>query len=88
MAQHLFLVTLFDGGYYEKQLIFIVLTIPLIFIVLSVDGKFYEKYANYIWNILLTLAGLLFENDCRTALLVCIGSLPYNHLNLRKQQHH
>lgn len=44
---------------YEKQLIFIVLTIPLIFIILSVDGKFYEKYATIIFGIsLLTLAGL------------------------------
>ncbi|MBC7748922.1 MAG: rod shape-determining protein RodA, partial [Methylotenera sp.] len=44
---------------YEKQLIFIVLTIPLIFVVLSVDGKFYEKYASIIFGIsLLTLAGL------------------------------
>jgi rod shape determining protein RodA len=32
----------------KKQLIFIVLTIPLIFIVLSVDGKFYEKYYLYL----------------------------------------
>ena len=44
---------------YQKQLIFIALTIPLIFIVLSVDGKFYEKYATIIFGIsLLTLAGL------------------------------
>ncbi|RYJ53606.1 rod shape-determining protein RodA [Flavobacterium petrolei] len=44
---------------YEKQLIFIILTIPLIFIVLSVDGKFYEKYATIIFGIsLLSLAGL------------------------------
>ena len=44
---------------YEKQLIFIVLTIPLIFIVLSVDGKFYEKYASIIFGIsLLSLVGL------------------------------
>ena len=44
---------------YEKQLIFIVLTIPLIFIILAVDGKFYEKYASIIFGIsLLTLAGL------------------------------
>jgi rod shape determining protein RodA len=35
----------------KKQLIFIVLTIPLIFIVLSVDGKFYEKYATIIFGI-------------------------------------
>jgi rod shape determining protein RodA len=44
---------------YEKQLIFIVLTIPLIFIILALDGKFYEKYATIIFGIsLLTLAGL------------------------------
>ncbi len=46
-------------GTYEKQLIFITLTIPLIFIVLSVDGKFYEKYATIIFGVsLLSLAGL------------------------------
>ncbi|MFV8322247.1 rod shape-determining protein RodA [Flavobacterium sp. LS2R12] len=44
---------------HEKQLIFIILTIPLIFTILSVDGKFYEKYASIIFGIsLLTLAGL------------------------------
>ncbi|MFV8373393.1 rod shape-determining protein RodA [Flavobacterium sp. LB2P74] len=44
---------------HEKQLIFIILTIPLIFIILSVDGKFYEKYASIIFGVsLLTLAGL------------------------------
>ena len=46
-------------GTYEKQLIFIALTIPLIFIILSVDGKFYEKYASIFFGIsLLSLAGL------------------------------
>jgi rod shape determining protein RodA len=46
-------------GTSEKQLIFIVLTIPLIFIILSVDGKFYEKYASIIFGVsLLSLAGL------------------------------
>ena len=44
---------------YEKQLIFIVLTITLIFVILSVYGKFYEKYASIIFGIsLLSLAGL------------------------------
>ena len=44
---------------YEKQLIFILLTIPLIFIVLSIDGKFYEKYASIIYGVsLLSLLGL------------------------------
>ena len=46
-------------GTYEKQLIFIACTIPLIFIVLFVDGKFYEKYASIIFIVsLLSLAGL------------------------------
>ncbi len=46
-------------GTSEKQFIFIALTIPLIFIVLFVDGKFYEKYASIIFGIsLLSLIGL------------------------------
>ena len=46
-------------GTAEKQFIFIILTIPLIFIVLYVDGKFYEKYASIIYGIaLLSLLGL------------------------------
>ena len=44
---------------YGKQFMFIILTIPLIFIVLSVDGKFYEKFSSVIYIIgLLSLAGL------------------------------
>jgi len=46
-------------GTSEKQFLFIALTIPLIFIVLFVDGKFYEKYASIIYGIsLLSLIGL------------------------------
>ncbi|KAF2507872.1 rod shape-determining protein RodA [Flavobacterium zhairuonense] len=46
-------------GTYQKQLIFIGCTIPLIFVVLFVDGKFYEKYASIIFVVsLLSLAGL------------------------------
>jgi rod shape determining protein RodA len=46
-------------GTYEKQLIFIACTIPLILVVLFVDGKFYEKYASIIFGVsLLSLAGL------------------------------
>jgi len=46
-------------GTYEKQLVFIALTIPLIFIIISIDGKFYEKYASIIFGIsLLSLVGL------------------------------
>ncbi|KAB1156751.1 rod shape-determining protein RodA [Flavobacterium luteum] len=45
--------------FYGKQLLSIVLTIPLIFMVLSVDGKFYEKYSTIIFGVaLLSLAGL------------------------------
>ena len=45
--------------FYGKQLLSIGLAIPLIFIVLSVDGKFYEKFAGVIYIIgLLSLAGL------------------------------
>lgn len=46
-------------GTADKQLIFIVFTIPLIFILLYVDGKFYEKYASIIYGVaLVSLAGL------------------------------
>jgi len=44
---------------YGKQFLFIVLSFPLIFVVLSVDGKFYEKFSSVIYVIgLLALAGL------------------------------
>ena len=44
---------------YGKQFMFILLTIPLIFIVLSVEGKFYEKFSSVIYVIgLFSLAGL------------------------------
>lgn len=46
-------------GTATKQFIFIVLTIPLVFIVLYVDGKLYEKYASIIYGIsLVSLLGL------------------------------
>ena len=46
-------------GTYEKQAIFIALSVPLIFILLYIDGKFYEKYASIIFVIsLLSLVGL------------------------------
>lgn len=44
---------------YGKQFLFILFSFPLIFIVLSVDAKFYEKYASILFGIsLLSLAGL------------------------------
>jgi rod shape determining protein RodA len=46
-------------GTFEKQAIFIALTVPLIFILLYIDGKFYEKYASIIFVIsLVSLLGL------------------------------
>ncbi|MBW4361975.1 rod shape-determining protein RodA [Flavobacterium taihuense] len=46
-------------GTYEKQAVFIALSVPLIFILLYIDGKFYEKYASIIFVIsLLSLVGL------------------------------
>jgi rod shape determining protein RodA len=46
-------------GTYEKQAVFIALTVPMIFILLYIDGKFYEKYASIIFVIsLISLAGL------------------------------
>ena len=37
---------------YGKQLLFIFLTIPLIFVLLSVDSKFYEKFSIIIFILL------------------------------------
>jgi rod shape determining protein RodA len=44
---------------YGKQFMFIILTIPLIFVMLSVEGKFFEKFSSVIYVFgLLSLAGL------------------------------
>jgi rod shape determining protein RodA len=44
---------------YGKQLLFIILTIPLIIIILSIDAKFFEKFSSVIFVVaLLSLAGL------------------------------
>jgi len=45
---------------YGKQILFILFTIPLIFIILAVDGKFYEKYASVIFVAALVLLAGLF----------------------------
>lgn len=52
--------SIFDLSHeYSKQLMFIALTVPLIFVILAVDGKFYEKFSSIIFAIsLLSLAGL------------------------------
>lgn len=48
-----------EDGTSDKQLLFILFAIPLIFIVLAVDGKFYEKYASIIFVVaLVSLLGL------------------------------
>lgn len=45
--------------FYGKQLMYIAFTIPLVFIILAVDGKFYEKFSVIIYAVgLLALAGL------------------------------
>jgi rod shape determining protein RodA len=41
-------------------MLFVLFTIPLIFVVLSVDGKFYEKYSSIIFGISLVLLAGLF----------------------------
>jgi rod shape determining protein RodA len=44
---------------YGKQFLFILFSIPMIFVVLSVDAKFYEKYSSIIFAVaLLSLMGL------------------------------
>lgn len=48
-----------EEGTSDKQLLFILFSIPLILIVLAVDGKFYEKYASIIFVVaLVSLLGL------------------------------
>jgi rod shape determining protein RodA len=44
---------------YGKQFLFILFSIPMIFVVLSIDAKFYEKYSSIIFAVaLISLAGL------------------------------
>ncbi len=52
--------SIFDlSQFYGKQLLTIALTIPLVFVVLSVDSKFYEKFSVVIYIIgLVAIAGL------------------------------
>ena len=45
---------------YGKQMLFIFFTIPMIFIILAVDGKFYEKYSSVIFGVSLVLLAGLF----------------------------
>lgn len=53
--------SLFDfSQIYGKQMLFIIFTIPLIFIILSVEGKFYEKYSSIIFGVALVLLAGLF----------------------------
>lgn len=52
--------TIFDlSQFYGKQLLYIALTIPLILVLLFVEGKFYEKYSSIIYTVsVLSIAGL------------------------------
>jgi rod shape determining protein RodA len=52
---------LFDSSqFYGKQLINIILAIPLIIVILSVDGKFYEKFSSIIYAATVLLVAGLF----------------------------
>jgi rod shape determining protein RodA len=44
---------------YQKQFLFILLTIPLIFIILAI-GKFYEKYASIIFVVFFVIISWTF----------------------------
>ncbi|OYU82159.1 MAG: rod shape-determining protein RodA [Flavobacterium sp. BFFFF1] len=46
--------------FYGKQLINIILSIPLIIVILSVDGKFYEKFSSIIYAVTVILVAGLF----------------------------
>ncbi len=52
--------SIFDmNEFFGKQLLFIILDIPLILVVLSLDAKFYEKFSIIIYGVgLLSIAGL------------------------------
>lgn len=52
--------SIFDTSeFFGKQLLFIILNIPLILIILSLDAKFYEKFSIFIYAFgLLSIAGL------------------------------
>ena len=52
--------SIFDTNeFFGKQLLFILLNIPLIFIILALDAKFYEKFSVFIYAIgVLSIAGL------------------------------
>jgi rod shape determining protein RodA len=52
--------SIFDfSQFYGKQLIFIIISVPLIFVLLTLDAKFYEKFSIIIFGVaLLAIAGL------------------------------
>lgn len=52
--------SIFDTNeFFGKQLLFIILNIPLIIIILALDAKFYEKFSIFIYSIgILSIAGL------------------------------
>jgi rod shape determining protein RodA len=45
---NIYFVLVIYRRYVPETVLFILLTIPLIFIILAIDGKFYEKYASII----------------------------------------
>ena len=75
---------------YAKQLMFIVFTIPLIFVILALDGKFYEKFASIIFVAsLLSIAGLFVFGSTVKGKPTGIRLVrsASSHRNSRKPQH-
>lgn len=66
--------------YFGKQLIFIVLTIPIIIVIMAVDSKIYEKYASlfYAFSIILILGLFVFGKEVKgNASWYAIGSFGF-----------
>ena len=68
---------------YGKQFLFILFTIPIIFIVLFVEAKFYEKFSIVIFAIsILSLLGLFVFGKVKFNIIYHLLPKLYNHENL------
>ena len=78
------------GQPYGKQLLFIILSVFLIIIMLSIEAKFYEKFSGVIYIIaLLSLIGLfVFGKTISGALGIVSVVSAYNQVSLPKLQQH
>jgi rod shape determining protein RodA len=86
LVKHLLILVIYRR-YVPETVCFILLTIPLIFIILAIDGKFYEKYASIIFVVSL-LSWLVFSFGKTIAGQRCyaLGASQYSPLNLLKPQ--